>query len=339
MDRVKIGLVGFGWFGKKHFAVWNDIDFVEVVAIADKNIDNVIKMNKVLQEKFHTETGDLKLKLEGISFYKSLNELLAHEDVDVIDVVVDEENHYSVVKTALEHDKDVIVEKPFVTKLVHAEKLVKMASQNGKNIYVGHILRFDVRNRYIKDYIEKGRLGDVRYLSFKRNFQPLAHEVYGRTHPIFSAMIHDIDLALWFTGRKVVKVHAFAKHLLNRENPDVIIAILEFEDDILCRIENIWHVSTQCPFGFEYEIAVYGSKSTILQSNVPNIRVWGENRVEYPELFFWPLIGEKIDGALRDELEHFARCIKEGRPSDIVPLNDVVEGIKIAEMLKRSVNL
>jgi predicted dehydrogenase len=187
---------------------------------------------------------------------------------------------------------------------------------------------------YIKDFIKKGKLGNIRYLSFKRNFQSTAHLVYGRTHPFFSAMIHDIDLALWFTGKKVKNVYAFTKHLLKRQNPDVLISILEFEDDVLCRIENVWHVSNSCPYGFEYEIALYGSKSTIIQSNTPDIKVWGEKRVEYPELFFWPMIGGEIYGALKEELKHFAKCILENRESEIIPVRDVLEGIKIADMLR-----
>jgi predicted dehydrogenase len=201
MDKIKVGIAGFGWFGKKHFKVWRDIDFVEVVAIANKNIDRVIK-EKPLQEEFHIESENLELELEGVSLYSSIEELLTHEDVDVIDIVVDEENHYFVAKTALEYNKHVIIKKPFVTKYEHALDLVNTATQNGLKIFVGHILRFDRRNQYIKEYIEKGNLGEIRYLSFKRNFQPTAHLVYSRTHPFFSAMIHDIDLALWFTQKR-----------------------------------------------------------------------------------------------------------------------------------------
>ncbi|MHA1268181.1 MAG: Gfo/Idh/MocA family protein [Candidatus Helarchaeota archaeon] len=336
MKRLKIGIVGFGWFGKKHYAVWKDLEFVEVVAIADKNIENVAKMDKSLQEKFHVESSDLKIAIENIPLYKSVEELLTNEEVDAIDIVVDEKNHYSVAKTALEYGKHIIVEKPFVTKLQHALDLTSIAKREKKKIFVGHILRFDRRNRYIKDYIEAGKLGDIRYLSFKRNFQSVAHKVYGRTHPFFSAMIHDIDLALWFTGKKVINAYAYTKHLLGHENPDVLIAIIEFENNILCRIENIWHVSSSCPYGFEYEIALYGSKSTVIQSNTPDIKVWAESRVEYPELFFWPVIGDKVGGALREELAHFAKCILEGRSSEIIPIDDVKEGIRVAKMLRKS---
>ena len=118
--------------------------------------------------------------------------------------------------------------------------------------------------------------------------------------------------------------------------PEIQQAIIEFENNILCRIENIWHVSTSCPYGFEYEIALYGNKSTIIQSNTPDIKVWAENQVEYPELFFWPVIGGKVDGALREELTHFAKCILENRESEVVPIDDVIEGIRVAEMLRKS---
>jgi len=110
---------------------------------------------------------------------------------------------------------------------------------------------------------------------------------------------------------------------------------VEFIVSHLSRIENVWHISSSCPYGFDYEIAVYGSKATIIQSNAPNIKVWGEKQVEYPELFFWPTIGGKIDGALKEELEHFAKRILEGKESEIVPLKDVIEGIRVTDMLKK----
>jgi len=58
--------------------------------------------------------------------------------------------------------------------------------------------------------------------------------------------------------------------------------------------------------------------------------------VEYPELFFWPVIGGQINGALREELAHFAKCILENRESEIIPVDDVIEGIRVAEMLRKS---
>jgi UDP-N-acetylglucosamine 3-dehydrogenase len=333
VDKLKIGIVGFGWFGKKHFKVLQNIGYVEIAGIADKNIENIIKsIEKSPQSEFHVEE-EFKINLGDIPLYKSVEELISRENVNAIDVVVDEDNHYHVTKYALEHKKDIIVEKPFVTQYKHAIELREIANKNQCKIFVGHILRFDRRIRYIKDLINKGEIGEIRYISFKRNFQSKAHLVYGRANPFFSAMIHDIDLALWFTGKKVTNMYAFTKYLLNRKNPDVLLAILEFENNILCRIENIWHLSSSCPYGFEHELCIYGSKATVIQSNTPIIEIWGERGVRYPELFFWPVIEGNIEGALKDELEHFIKCILENKDSDIVPLDEVIETIRIADTL------
>jgi len=135
LRELKMGIVGFGWFGKKHYSIWSDLDFVKVIAIADKNIKEVIKTNENLQEKFHIETSGLGMDLENISLYKSVEEMLANEDLDVVDIVVDEKAHYSVAKTALEYGAHVIIEKPFVTKLSHALELREISQREGKKIF------------------------------------------------------------------------------------------------------------------------------------------------------------------------------------------------------------
>jgi UDP-N-acetylglucosamine 3-dehydrogenase len=333
LDKLKVGIVGFGWFGKKHFQVLQNINSVEVVGIADRRIEEILRNYKTPQSEFHVGEEQTQLDLNKVAFYKSIKDLIKHEDVDVVDIVTDENNHYPVAKYALKYSKDIIVEKPFVTCYKHAIELKELANKNGSKIFVGHILRFDKRIRYINELINKGKIGKIRYISFKRNFQSRAHLVYGRVNPFFSAMIHDIDLALLFLRKKVKKMHAITKYLLKRSNPDVLLAILEFEDDVLCRIENVWHVANSCPYGFENEVAIYGSKATVIQSNTPIIKIWTENNVEYPEFFFWPLIEGNIEGALKDELEHYITCIRYDKNSNILSLDEVIESIRIAETL------
>ena len=286
---------------------------------------------KSAQSDFHTD--DEESFAIHFPTYCSVEELLENEHVDVLDIVVDEKNHYPVAKYALENGLHIIVEKPFVTEYKHALDLVDIARKRNSKLFVGHILRFDRRMQYIKDKISCGDIGKVRYLSCKRNFQSIAHSVYGRVNPFYSAMVHDIDLCLWFTKRKVIDIYGKVKYLLNHSNPDVLVALLELEEDILCRIENVWHVAGACPYGFENETVVYGSKSTIISRNVPIVEVWGKGEINYPEFFFWPLIMGKREGALKDMLEHYARCILDDTDSPIITLDEVLETIRIAEKL------
>ena len=329
---LKIAIIGFGWFGKKHFEVWNELEGVEVVAICDINIHNAIN-SKSVQSNFHTNDHNKKINLSHINIYSDINELIEKETFDVLDIVVDEEQHYPIAKIALNHNKNIIVEKPFVTQYKHAVELQEIAKKNNLRIFVCNILRFDLRMRYIKERIINNELGELKYLSFKRNFQPIGHSVYGRIHPFFASMIHDIDLAIWFTSLKVKSHSSQVKSLLKRKNPDVLISVLEFDNDLLCTIENIWHINESCPYGFESEETIYGENETIRVKNQPNIEVWNKDKVEYPELFFWPRVMNETQGALKSMLSHYRDCLLENKDSNILPLTDVIYVIKLAEDL------
>ena len=334
MDKLRVGMAGFGWFGRKHLSAWNEINNAEVVGVADVNIAAITKSKeKSKQSEFHA--ADEEYFEINFPTYKTVEELIKNEKLDVLDIVVDEKNHFQVAKYALMNNVNIIVEKPFVIEYKHAMELGKLAKSKNLDIYVGHVLRFDKRAQYIKSQIEKGDLGEIRYLSFKRNFQPSAHLVYGRINPFYGAMVHDIDLALWFTKKRVKEVYGKVKYLLKRSNPDVLVALLEFEKDILCRIENIWHVSKTCPYGFENEIAVYGSKATSIQHNTPIVEIWGETKVECPEFFLWPAVMGKRSGALKDMLEHYAECISKDKKSPLISLDEVIETVRIAEILAK----
>ena len=266
----------------------------------------------------------------------SLSEMLENADIDLLDIVVDEAAHFTVAKEALERGLDVIVEKPFVLNYSHALELKRLAEQKNANIFVGHILRFDSRMKYLKDQIDSGAIGNIRYMSFKRNFQPSAHNVYGRVNPFYSGMIHDIDLSIWFLKHKPTEFYSSVSYLLKRPTPDVLVAMLGFPNGVRSRLENIWHVSRTCPYGFENEIDVYGSKSTIRVSNTPVVEIWGENKMEVPDMFFWPYIAGKRVGALHDMLEHYLECAKNKVGSPVLPIDDIVETIRIAETLEKN---
>lgn len=332
MTPLRIGLVGFGWFGRKHYAAWRHVPNVKVVAVADRNLAAILaEPTSASQTSFHTADQDsYDMDVAG---YATLQEMLCAEKLDLIDVVVDEANHYAVAKEALQAGLSVIVEKPFVTRYDDACELASVALAKRLHVYAGHLLRFDNRILMIQDMITKGEIGDIKYMSFKRNFQAKAHSVYGRTHPFFSALVHDIDLSLLFAKQKVTKVTAETRFLLGHDTPDVLIGALSFGSHLLCTVENVWHVSPGCPYGFENEFTLYGCKSTVIQRNVPVVEIWDGRRAECPDLFFWPTLHGETQGALRSMLEHYADCYRKGKDSDIVPMADVVECMRVADML------
>src|SRR5688500_854363 len=84
-----------------------------------------------------------KEKYPNIVTYRSLEELLADKEVELVIVNTPNYTHYEYAKQALFADKHVVVEKPFTTKVEEAESLIQLAKQHQKLITVYHNRRFD----------------------------------------------------------------------------------------------------------------------------------------------------------------------------------------------------
>lgn len=336
--KLKVAIVGFGWFGKQHFKVYENLSNVEVVAICDINVNNIDK-EKSLQDEFHKDVAKEDVfDFQNIKIYNDITELLLNENIDLIDVVSIESEHYNLAKRALLSGKNIIIEKPMTISYSDAKELYDIAIENKLVFYVGNILRFDDRYRALNDLIKEKNKDDIRHLSLERNFQSKSHYVYGRVNPAYSACIHDIDLTLWLSKSNVKSVYAYGSHFLNRENPDVIICILELENGAVSVIQNVWHINDNCPYGFEFSTKIILDDGTYMIRNEPIIHCWTKNGVEYPELFFWPTIDGAIQGCLLKELGHYVDCALNNIESNILPMKEAIESIKIANAIEISLN-
>ncbi|MER8187559.1 Gfo/Idh/MocA family oxidoreductase [Kitasatospora sp. NPDC094015] len=335
-DDLRIGLVGLGWFGGLHLQTWSGIPNAVVTGVYDADPARAAGLGAPsAQDGFHVHTGTEPEPVldPGTRVFSSLDELLA-SGIDVLDVVVPEGSHAECVRRGLEAGVDVIVEKPLALDPREARELVDLAAERGRNLYVGHILRFDPRQALLRGQLE-GR--ELRHMTLRRLFQPSALEVYGRVHPLDTAMIHDIDLAIWYAGSRPDRVTAFASSWHGRAYPDVVDLVLHWDGGLRAVIGNSWHLAGSCPYGFTFECTIQSEGATFTARNEPDLHVWDEQGVRVPDLFFWPYHSGARQGALREELQHFADCARAGLPSDRVPLRDAVRVAEVTAAARRSI--
>lgn len=331
---VKVALAGFGWFGKIHLEQWRGIAGVEIVGIYDPDTGAGDRVSA--QDRFHAGTDGETLQHSAAGGaepyrFESYEELLA-SDADLVDIVVPEVLHAGLARQALRADKNVLVEKPLALSEAEVAELRELADNRGRHVYVGHVLRFDLRHRALREHIDPTEL---RHLSFQRNYQVEAHDVYGRVHPVYGAAVHDIDLAVWLVGRRPESVRAFSSHYLEREYPDVLDIIVDWGGGLRAVIQNSWHLQSN-PFGYDFECKVQTTRTTASIRNEPDLWIWDAAKAEAPDLHLWPKVAGERSGALKRELEHFARCARAGIPSDEVPLSDVQDVAAIADAVLNS---
>lgn len=227
---LKTAVIGMGGIGHTHAGCYMNDPLSQLVAVCD-----------VVRDK-----ADQAATTYGVKAYSSLTELLAHEEVDFIDVTTSGyENgswHFEPVMQALAAGKDTLCEKPLSNDIGEAREMVRFAAE--RNLRLGCNL-----NHYFTSPAEQadacladGRIGEIISVLFRMGFQggeatygfnpsprfnrPYAHIKAFLTHPL-SVMRH-------FCG-EVTHVQAFLSRTGFRKNRgDLLLSVnsvhLKFEN-------------------------------------------------------------------------------------------------------------
>lgn len=153
---IKTAIVGYG-FSAKTF----HIPFITNSAAFSFHALSSSKQDEVKQE------------WPEVSCYSDANEMIVHSDVDLVIITAPNDVHYSLAKLALDHNKHVLIEKPFVTRSEDGEALIALAKEKGLLLSVYQNRRYDGDFLTVKRLIEDERLGQVRvYESHFDRFRP-----------------------------------------------------------------------------------------------------------------------------------------------------------------------
>lgn len=146
-------------------------------------------------------------KYPEVKVYRTLEELLADELVELVVVNTPNTTHYEFAKQALLAGKHVVCEKPFTATVAEAEELIQIAAKQNKQLSVFQNRRYDSDYRTIKKVLEEKLLGDVveaefHFDRYKEELSPKQHKetpIPG-TGCLYDLGSHLIDQALQLFG-------------------------------------------------------------------------------------------------------------------------------------------
>src|SRR5258707_10334362 len=150
---IKVGIVGYGYWGPNVARNFNHAGVSEVVAITDMRADCLQRAQAAFPNAKTT---------------KDAKEVLEAPDIDVIAIVTPVWTHYELTKTALNNGKHVFVEKPFTAKVAQAEELIELAAKKNLQIMVDHTFLFTGAVRKIRQLVEEGTMGKLFYYDSMR---------------------------------------------------------------------------------------------------------------------------------------------------------------------------
>lgn len=323
-DKVKVGIVGLGDWGEAHLQAFQSVPFAEVVSICDINEERA----QSLAEKYGVPRA-----------FQHAEQHNAQPDLDLVSVVTYEKDHLEPVLSALKNGKHVIVEKPVSVLANEAHQMEAEAKRQGKMIFPGHVLRFDARYASLHQAIRSGEIGVPISLYLKRSRKKSMFAVYQRTHTVFMSTVHDIDIALWYTGSRVRKVSARGIWTTTAEVPDLLWASLEFENGALAVLESDWLTPDSFHAGVNDAAEVIGDRGILQLNTLANgLYGWSDQKGSLaPDAFIHYALADRYRGALHEQMSYICQCLISGQEPLYVSFADAVHGIEIAEAIERSI--
>lgn len=299
MDRLRIGVIGLGWFGEIHAETIAGVPNLQLAALCTRTPERLAEMGA----KF----GVTKL-------YRDYHDLLADPDIDAVSICTMWDQHTEPAIAALKAGKHVFLEKPIASTVEDGRKITA-ASKGAKGIlFIGHVVRFNPRYRMAKQAIDEGRIGKIVALSSRRNI-PAAWTptILNKIGPIVGDAIHDTDIMLWFTGDTVASAYAQWVSVRNLKHPDIGQTMFRFKGGATATLETVWCMPEKTPFDIDERMSIIGTEGIIhIQDTFPNLAIVDGNKLHSPDTTYWPMFNGVRGGALRDEFNYFAATALSG---------------------------
>jgi len=322
--KIKVGVAGCGYWGPNLIRNFRSLADCNLKMMCDLSTAR-LKHLKSLYPEVEAAT-DYKHMLNGIN-------------LDAVVIATNVKTHFPLAKAALLAGKHTFIEKPMAASVEHCEELVAIAKKNGLVLMTGHTFLYSPVVRKIKEIIDKGDIGEIRYISARRlNLGLFQKDI----NVAWDLAPHDLSIILSIMGEMPETVNCRGSAHITPGIEDVTTMCLGFSRQRSATIQSSWLDPRKVR-----EMTIVGSKRMIVYDDLApleKIRVF-DMRVERPPHYdtfgefqyayhygdmYAPYI--KQEEPLKTECQHFIDCIKYGA----TPVSCGTRGTELVSILEAS---
>jgi predicted dehydrogenase len=318
---INLGIMGVGYWGPNLVRDFTQLSEANILRVCDLKEENLSK---------------IKNRYPQLKTTKNYLDLIQNQKIEALVISTPAVTHFKLTKEGLLNNKHIFCEKPLALSTKEGEELVRLSREKEKILMVGHLLKYHPAVRKLKEYVEKGELGNVYYIySTRVNLGKVRKE----ENALWSFAPHDISIILYLLDEEPEEVTAKGGSYLQKGVEDVIFLTLRFPNQVIAHI----HVSWLDPHRIR-KTTVVGSKKMAVFDDTEiqeKIKIYdrgierGKPYDTYEELLTLRLGDTYIPRVdlsepLKIECQHFLDCIKESKK----PLTDGEDGLKVLRVLE-----
>jgi predicted dehydrogenase len=152
-NQIKVGVVGCGYWGPNLVRNFRSIQDCNLKMMCDLDQQRLKHLHSIYPE------------VEGSTDY---GHMLNGIGLDAVVIATAVRSHYPLAKAALLAGKHTFIEKPMAASVAECEELNEIAQKNGLVVMVGHTFLYSPAVRKIKEIVDRGDIGEIRYISARR---------------------------------------------------------------------------------------------------------------------------------------------------------------------------
>lgn len=222
---IGFGIIGHGFMGHEHESMLYDFPGIRLVGISDIDLEQL---------------NDVK---EGVKQYKSNEELFEDEEIDVVLIAANNNQHCKLVCQAAEAGKDIICEKPIAMSIEELDIMEAAVKKAGVKFTVHQQRRYDPDFRTAKEVFDSGTLGEIHMIrSTLYGFNGNMHDWH--TIPeegggmLYDWGVHLLDqFCFMFPGAKIKSVFADIRNVINEKVDDYFEVMIRFDNGVTATLE------------------------------------------------------------------------------------------------------
>ncbi len=336
---IRVGIAGIGFMGMVHYLTYHKLRGVKVAALCESNLKRLKGDWRDIRGNFGPP-GQL-MDLSGVATYTSIDEMLADDSLDMIDVTLPPALHAEVVIKALRSEKHVFCEKPMALNIRDCDRMTAAARQAQKLLFIGHVLPYFPEYAWALKAIGSGKYGKILGGSFRRVIsEPTWLANYWKADqvggPMLDLHVHDAHFIRLLFG----KPHSVVCRGRMREGlPQFWQSQFDYglQGPVVCATcGTIDQQGRPFNHGFEihlehatlmFEFAILGEKGDYLMK--PTILEGG--KVQHPKL-----PDEDPMNAFTAEIQEVLRCVRQGDRSETLDASLARDAIVLCQKQSES---
>ena len=233
MNTLSIGIVGAGLIGDAHASAIAELNDQKVVAIA---------------EPVDTQREALAAKYAIPRAYRSWEELVADDSIDIVYIGAPNHLHLPIAVAAMSSGKHVVCEKPLARNVAEGRAMVEASERTGRKLFIALNHRFWAPNQRVKQLIDAGEIGkpflavstfignEFARMDDPANWKGTREKAGGGV--VIDNGTHMIDLLRWWLGDAIAvtaRCGRLAISAANKEEDTAALAI-EFKNGALAEL-------------------------------------------------------------------------------------------------------